>query len=213
MDKIKEIPRIPQVSMELMRIAFQDEPDIQKIASIVEKDPSLATRLFKTVNSAAFGLKVEVTSISQVISIIGLNALKSTVVTLALGEYFISSSLGRVINPKEFCTHSLATAVIMQKTAESLKISEASRLYLIGLLHDLGTIALDSLEKPSYEKVLVGMAGGKTQCDAERDVFGHDSREIWDTVAEAWEFPSEIIELLGRSLHFGSNEITTKQLL
>lgn len=213
MEKIKDIPRLPQVSMELMRIAFQEEPDIQKIASIVEKDPSLATRLFKTVNSAAFGLKVEVTSISQVISIIGLNALKSTVVTLALGEYFVSSSLGNVLNPKEFCTHSLATAVIMKKAAQGLGIKEAPQLYLLGLLHDLGTIALDSLQEPSYEQVVRSMEGGKSQSEAEKAVFGHDSHEVWNTLAEDWEFPTEIVELLNKTFKHDKQEITTLKLV
>ena len=66
MEEIKNIPQLPQVSLELIRHAFQDEPDIQLVASIVEKDPVFTAKLFKTVNSASFGLKVEVKSVPRV---------------------------------------------------------------------------------------------------------------------------------------------------
>ena len=65
LERINDIPRLPQVSMELIRHAFKDEPDIQEVASIMERDPTLTAKLFKTVNSAAFGLRVEVKSVQH----------------------------------------------------------------------------------------------------------------------------------------------------
>ena len=44
LEKINDIPRLPQVSMELIRHAFNDEPDIQEVASIIERDPSLTAK-------------------------------------------------------------------------------------------------------------------------------------------------------------------------
>ena len=55
LNKINEIPRLPQVSMELIRVAFKEEPDIQEISTIVERDPTFTAKLFKTVNCASFG--------------------------------------------------------------------------------------------------------------------------------------------------------------
>lgn len=94
-DEIKEIPCLPQVSMELIRQAFQDEPEIQKLAAIVEQDTNLCANLFKTVNSAAFGPKVEIMDINQAISLMGLDMLRSTVVSLAVGDYFTINFSGQ----------------------------------------------------------------------------------------------------------------------
>jgi diguanylate cyclase (GGDEF)-like protein len=181
--------------MELIRYAFQDEPDIQQIASIVKRDPILTAKLFQTVNSTSFGLKVEVTNISQAISTIGLNALKSTVVAIALGQYFLQESLGNCIDAKKFCIHSLATATLMEKIAQAKGIQNDNQLYLVGLLHDLGTIALDYLGTPDYGKVLEKVETGKTVPDAEREVFDIDNRQVWQLLAKKWEFPQEIVAL------------------
>lgn len=195
LDRIKEIPKLPQVSMELIRHAFKDEPDIQEVAAIVERDPTLTAKLFKTVNSAAFGLRVEVKGVQQAISIMGLDALRSTVVAIALGEYFTENSMGKALDTKRFCTHSLATAVIIQKAALALGIRKGSQLYLIGLLHDLGKIALDFLGEPSYGDVLKRVARGKSFEESELEVFSTDNQQVWRKLAEDWGFPEEIVEL------------------
>jgi diguanylate cyclase (GGDEF)-like protein len=181
--------------MELIRHAFQDEPDIQQIAAIVKRDPILTAKLFQTVNSTSFGLKVEVTNISQAISTIGLNALKSTVVAIALGQYFFQEPLGNSIDAKKFCIHSLATATLMEKIAQAKGIQNDNQLYLVGLLHDLGIIALDYLGTPDYGKVLEKVESGKPVLEAEREVFDIDNRQVWQLLAKKWEFPLEIVTL------------------
>jgi len=194
--------------MELIRQSFCEEPDIQKITSLVQKDPTLTAKLFQTVNSAAFGLRSEVKSVQQAISIIGLDALRSSVVSLALGDYFINSSFGNALDPKKFTTHSLATAVIMQKIAEHLKVKGADNLYLIGLLHDLGKLVLDILPTGEYSEVIWHVEGGTSYEEAEKKIFGMDNREVWKELATSWNFPIEITNLYEGTLDESSKTKT-----
>jgi diguanylate cyclase (GGDEF)-like protein len=210
--QIKELPRLPQVSIEIIRQAFRDEPDIQKIASIIERVPTLTAKLFKTVNCASFGLKMEVSSIQQAVSIIGLDALRSTIVSLALGDYYNSSCLGNALDAKTFCVHSLATAVIMQEAARELGIKEDKELYLLGLLHDLGRLALDSIPDSDYREVLNRVEQGMTFEDAEREVFYLDNRQVWQFLARTWEFPPKIVKL-NRSFVEGKFAVKTRKLI
>jgi diguanylate cyclase (GGDEF)-like protein len=191
---IREIPTLPQVTIELIQLAFQDEPDIRPIASIIRQDPTLTAKLLRTVNSAAFGLRTEITDIAQAISLLGLEKLRATIVTIALGAYFVNSTFGKVLDIKKFCMHSLATAIIMREMAPELEFGDSDPLYLIGILHDLGKVILDSLSNFDYRDVLKRMEGGTPCEDAERSVYGCDSREVWLHVAREWGFPSAIIE-------------------
>ena len=209
---IKEIPRLPQVSMEVIRHAFSDEPDIQKVAQIVERDPVLTAKLFETVNSASFGLRVKVSSVSQAISIIGLDALRSTVVSLALGDYFISNARGNALDPRRFCLHSLSTAVIMQKTAEYLKVPKADRFYLVGLLHNLGKFALDSIPESRYGEVLELVREGRSFEESEQRIFRLDNRQVWMLLARNWGFPEDIIALYKGEAR-GETRIKTQKLI
>jgi len=210
--QIMEIPRLPQVSMEIINQAFSDEPDLQKVASLIEKDPVLTGKLFQTVNSASFGLRVKITSISQAVSIIGLDALRSSVVSIALGEYFLNSSLGHSLDSRNFCIHSLATAVIMKKSAEILGIGNADQFYLLGLLHNLGKIALDTASADDYGKVLDLVQDGLHFEEAEKRIFKVENRQIWMLLSRNWGFPDEIINLFKGTIK-GETEIRTQKLI
>jgi len=210
---LQDIPSLPQVTVELIRFAYQDEPDIQQIASIIERDATLTAKLFKSVNSAAFGMKNEITSIPQAISILGLETLKATIVSIAVGEYFITNSLGKTIDAKEFCVHSLATAVIMMETAKLLNIKEAEQLFLVGLLHDLGMMVLDTLDSDRFQNALEAQQKGKTLDQAERHYFGCDHNQVWDYLAKEWKFPPAIIKLKNGYVKGDEVGIATRRLI
>ena len=206
--KIKDIPTLSQVTIDLIGHAFQDEPDLQALASIIKRDPTLTAKLFKTVNSAAFGLRVEVTSIQQAVSIMGLEALRATIVSISLGDYFISQSFGKRLDAKNFCIHSLATGVIMDELARFFDLKERCELYLIGLLHDMGKLVLDSLPGCDYIDVLERVNAGKTFEKAEREVYGIDNRQTWRVLARTWAFPQAVVDIYNGSLNGRLNRTT-----
>ncbi len=211
-EHINEIPTLPQITMELMKLAFEEEPDIGRISDIIEKDAALTAKLIKTVNSAAFGLKAEVKSIQQSVSLLGLEALRATVVAIALGDFFINNFQDKTLNIKSYCSHSLSTAVIMEETAKALEIDKGRELYMLGLLHDMGTLILDMTPDKSYEEVLKLAAKGKNILDAEEEVYGWNSDRAWLEVAQRWEFPSKMIGLYKGSLE-GKVDIKTNDLI
>lgn len=211
-EKFKDIPHLPQVSLEIIRHTFQEEPDVHVIASIIEKDPTLTVRLFKTVNSTAYGLKVPVKDLQQVVSILGLDALRSTIVALTLGDYFTESIQGNELDTKSFCIHSLATGIIVKELAEALGIKESNQLYLLGLLHDLGTLALDALKDPDYRLVNDRLDDGLSLSEAELEVFGWDNQSAWKALARYWQFPGEIVKLFEGTVE-GRETFSVEKLL
>lgn len=210
---INDLPNVPQLTVELMRQIFQEEPDIQKIASIIRRDPTLTAKLFKTVNSAAFGLKVQVKNVHQALSLLGLETLKETIISLSLGEYFITNYANRALNAKEFCIHSLASAVIISEAAKGLGFKESEQLFLLGLLHDLGTLALDNLPDYKYTNVFENVKDGATFEEAEFLEFGCTSTQIWDYLATSWAFPEGIVELKKGYLRGPELAITTSRFM
>src|SRR5258706_235420 len=58
------------VVMELLRLV-RDDADIAKIDSTLKRDPALAFKLLRLVNSAAFGLPVQITSFQHAVMMLG----------------------------------------------------------------------------------------------------------------------------------------------
>jgi len=62
--------RSQAVVMELLRLV-RDDADIAKIDSTLKRDPALAFKLLRLVNSAAFGLPVQITSFQHAVMMLG----------------------------------------------------------------------------------------------------------------------------------------------
>ena len=64
-----------QIIVELIRKVDQGE-DIDKVEATLRRDPTLAYKLMRQINSPAFGLSVEITSLSHAVMLLGYQRLK-----------------------------------------------------------------------------------------------------------------------------------------
>ncbi len=71
----KSAPPDLQVVMELIKRVDREEP-VEKLEAVLTRDPSLAFRLLRYINSAAFGLSVEIGSFRHALMLLGYQKLK-----------------------------------------------------------------------------------------------------------------------------------------
>ena len=147
---LRKLPVLAPEIVEVIRQAFREKEDTRDLTALMELTPSLAKHLLKAVNSPAFNSGSGIKSIEKAVSAIGPSAVRALALTLSLGEHFIQAPFGNVLDAGRFFIHSLATGVLMKKTALSMRADQIDQLYLIGLLHDLGKLALDTLSKSKY---------------------------------------------------------------
>jgi len=74
-DKAKTVGTDLQVIVELIHRVDQHEP-IEKLEATLRRDPTLAFKLMRYINSPAFGLSVEISSFRHAIMMLGYNRLK-----------------------------------------------------------------------------------------------------------------------------------------
>ncbi len=85
-----------QVVMELIQGVDREEP-VQRLEAVLKRDPTLAFRLLRYLNSPAFGLRAEVTSFGHAIMMLGYGRLKRWLAVL-----LASSSKGANSKPLMF---------------------------------------------------------------------------------------------------------------
>jgi EAL and modified HD-GYP domain-containing signal transduction protein len=118
-----------------------DQPDIDRVTSIVNSDPALALRVLRAANSAASGLRQKVTSVQNALMLLGMNRLRHW---LAL---MIVSDLGVV--DEESISSVLVQARFCQALAEGAEVAAGDSAFTVGLLSGLA----DLLKLPSAELV------------------------------------------------------------
>lgn len=80
----RDIPPNVLASLQLLRQAHDPQPDFDVLASTISRDVSLAYRLLRVVNSAAFGLRHKVTSIKHALVIMGISEVRRWIAVLAI---------------------------------------------------------------------------------------------------------------------------------
>ena len=98
----------------------------------------------------------------------------------------------------EFWRHSLAVACASRRIAGEIS-AEGSQdeLFVQGLLHDIGKLALSWLMPRSYAKSMrLAQQGQHDICEVERDLLGVDHQIAGHRLAQRWNLPSGIADAI-----------------
>lgn len=95
-EKIKQdalvLPTLPEVALKVRSAA--DDPDItlQYMSDIISQDPALSLGIIKVANSALLGRTVNVETVSQAVTRIGLRQIKGIATAMAIEQVFVSNN-------------------------------------------------------------------------------------------------------------------------
>lgn len=137
-----EIQADLQVIVQLMSQVDQGE-DIDKMEATLKRDPSLAFKLLRYMNSAAFGLSVEVSSFRHAIMLLGMSRLKRWLALL-----LTTASKDHSMRPIMF--GALRRGLLMEELARGMDDREMrDEMFICGLFS-----LLDHMLKQPFDKLL-----------------------------------------------------------
>jgi HD-like signal output (HDOD) protein len=187
-------PVLPTVAVELLDVARYPDIDLKRIARMIARDPMLAGSVMQRVQSPFYAGRVPITNLNQAIFRLGLNNIRDIVLEAALNVRLFTTP-GYAVAMERVRRHSVATAHICKLLA-GITDQDPHRLFLLGLLHDVGLAAALITVDEMFE-------------DSERPSIVH----VWpaiDTTHEAagtlltriWDLPGEVPSLIGQHHHF-----------
>src|SRR5690606_6319850 len=110
-DGTVSIPTIPTVLTEITAIVNSADGSAKDAALVIEKDPAIATRALRLVNSSFYGLKNPVSNINLACSILGLKVIKNLVVQATVLQTFSTDQTCSGFDADWLWDHSFKTAV------------------------------------------------------------------------------------------------------
>jgi putative nucleotidyltransferase with HDIG domain len=199
---LTEIPPLPHVIRELLRELSDPASTARSVARIATSDPTLAAALLRTVNSAAMGLRRRINSVPEAISFLGYTAVRSLVIRMRLEQVLPTRKGQAAYDQDDLWIHSLAVAHAADCLAEQVagKIPHVDRGFVatLGLLHDIGKLAINSYFPDSAAKVRTPDPAHMDESflDRERRVLGADHAEIGAILAQHWKLPADLVEAI-----------------
>jgi len=193
MRTLEDLPPMHEVVMKAQEIMADPNSDIGDLATIIERDQSIAIRILKLINSAHYGLSGKVSSIKQACSLLGLRALQEVIITAAVSKVLERELKGYEFESGEVWLHSVATGFCSRILAEKKNRELANDAYTGGLLHDVGKIILDPYvleRKAAFDDFMKDET--KMVLDAEKAILGFDHAEIASDICRKWHIPENV---------------------
>ena len=195
-----KLPSPSGVGLRLLVLTQEDDFEIDDVVGAMQSDPALTGRLIRLASSTQAGSSVPVTSAQEAALRLGTKA----VCHVALGFSLISGSrAGRCKNFDYdlFWSFSLASAVGARMAAEEFGLADPSEAFTLGLLNNVGKLALASVHPEEYEDVQRMMSEDPLRdlADLEREHLFIDHREVAASMLENWGLPAYFSETVRHS--------------
>jgi len=173
-----------------------DEPSVTaaELGHVISQDTSLTARLLKIVNSSYYGFQAKIETVSRAVTVVGLRELRGLVIAASAVETF-SNVPNEILNKVRFWRHSLYCGVIARLLAEECHVLHSERLFVAGLLHDIGKLIIaQRLPQETRMILLASESEQRSEVDVEKDFLGFDHAEVGGELMQAWNMPETLIE-------------------
>ncbi len=181
-----DLPTYATNYFEILEELNQDEPDLDNISAILERDLSLSYKLLKLINSAAFYLREEITSIKNALALLGINEFKKWISLIVLKK----ASKGK---PQEIMKISTIRAKFAELIACKLGFEDnKSQFFMVGMFSMIDVLMnrkLDDIlnELPIANKIKWALLGSKGILKDVYDIVLDYERGEWNKVSQQIE--------------------------
>jgi HD-like signal output (HDOD) protein len=197
------LERIPSLSRHLVALKEQLEqptPNLQRLAAIIGQDIGMASKVLKLVNSAYMPFRRSITSLSQAVEFLGVDLLQEMVLSRDLLAAAVDER-PEGLSLEDVWAHSvrvgrLARELVYKETGDRRAAEET---YSVGLLHDIGLVAMAIHPGCPYHSVLEkGLAQGEILTQLERQTFGTDHIQVGAQLVSLWGLPAPFASAIQR---------------
>jgi len=202
-----DLPTLPAIVTHILKIIFDEGSSIKDISKIVRLDSALTSKVLRIVNSAAFSLPKQISTVDHALAILGLETLKKILLSLSIFDtIFQEEKADCLFNKSYFWRHSLAVANVAQNIAHGLCYEHADEAYVAGLLHDVGKIILEQILKEDYTNYLKKLMINPTimSIQSEDEYLSVNHALIGKLALEKWALPESLQKVV--ALHHGTKE-------
>jgi HD-like signal output (HDOD) protein len=201
--QLRSIPSLPASFQAMMEELGRPEPRLNRLAALVSSDMGMTAKCLQLVNSAFFGLRAPVSNPLTALNLLGLDTLKS----LILSSHIFREFKTGLLDAEEvgwLWEHSFAVSVCARKIAELQRVSpkQLDDAVTAALLHDTGKLVLASCLPQEYKLALdLATQANIALVEAERRVFGCGHAEVGAHLLGLWGLPDPIVEAVAWHLN------------
>ena len=182
--EFKDIPPMPNVMVKALSVIKNPATGIAELARIMQIDQAISTKTLSLVNSAFYGFRQQITSIQKALVVLGMMKAKNIIMSLALKQMMTAQG------SRELWEHSIKCAVAAEILAKEYKVINPDDAFVIGFLHDIGKMLLNTKNPLKYSKVrYLAQQDNINLVDIEDAQFGTNHCVLGALISKKWQLP------------------------
>jgi putative nucleotidyltransferase with HDIG domain len=197
--RLQSIPTLPTVALRVMEITANPKSSANDLMDIISPDVSLTSKILKIANSPFYGLTREISSLQHAVTVLGFKEIRNLVISTVAFDSFKNLGKNNKFDINKFWRHSFYCALAAKTIAVDMKI-ESSELFVAGLVHDIGKLAMYITfpgEFMMQAEIMNPLKIKYTAFEAEKDVFGMTHDEVGMKLLKKWMFPESLLTAVG----------------
>lgn len=192
---VKEVPTLPIVYQQLFSKMSNPNVSVPQLAEVVSRDQALSTKILKLVNSAFYGYKKEIDTISRAMVILGFRTVRNAALAIGVFDYVGGCEEDPRFPVEDFWKHSLCTASVCKVLGEKIGIKQQEETFVSGLLHDVGKLIMKKYFAEDFNDVCGhAIDNSMTWSDSEEAILNVGHTAIARAVLRSWNFPANLTE-------------------
>jgi len=191
--QIDSLPSLPATVSRVLTVTADPESCGDDLVNAILPDQTMCASILKIANSAFFGIPREVATMDKAVNVLGFNEVHNIVLGKAVFNSFKKIGATNKRSMNEFWLHSFRCGLAAKIIAEKLKCPP-SELFIAGLIHDIGKLALFIAQPNDYFSILdmVTPARYFHSLKQEQQHFATDHGEVGFQLLTRWMFPEQL---------------------
>lgn len=191
---IQDILPLPSVVNAILKMVNDPYASLGRVSETILLDQALTAKVLKLINSAYYGVNTPVASVSQAVSLLGLDKIKNLAMAISLAEglyHFSGLPFGR----GALWHHSQACGVATSLVAEAAGYPNPEEALIAGLIHDIAKALWTELFPERFLAAIKAVqVEGRDPLEVEVEYLTVPHATVGAWMLEKWQLPEIFLQ-------------------
>jgi HD-like signal output (HDOD) protein len=193
---------LPEAVIKVKQLIDDDATSMDDIAEVINYDPAIMSQVLKISNSALYKFPNTITTVTKSIQVIGTRSIYDLVLAYGVANAF-KDIAPDVVDLEKFWEQGVSCALLCKYLAEEVGLKESEKLFVCGLLHNLGELVMVQLNPDEAQKC-AAISSENTPLMLQKKHLGFAYSELSYELLKLWGIPSDISQVVAQT-HVSEN--------
>ena len=188
---------LPDIAVKALAMARDPNCSIKEFASVVERDPKLATEILRITNSAYYGARNPILNLKQAVTRLGFAHCRNVILAASLGSAMRKLKLSEAWMQLLLWRHSVLTGMLAMALNRRFNLGFIGEEFTAGLIHDVGRSLFAIIAPEEFSKAdPLDFIEGPGFLQHERSILRTDHCELGAWFIAQNKLPEALVEVI-----------------